>query len=92
MTGPIVTTLPTQVRHPWRSTARTVFAGAVALVSLVPTIAIVAHVEAVPLIAQLLTVLGTVTRVLAIPGVDRWMREFVPWLATSPPPPEAVRQ
>ena len=92
MTGPLVTTKPTQIRHPWRATARTVFAGIVALASLLPTIAIVAHVETVPAVVQVLTVLGTVTRVLAIPGVDAWMRTFVPWLATSPPPPEPVRQ
>lgn len=92
MTGPVVTTKPTQVRHPWRATARTVFAGVIALASLLPTIALVAHVETVPLVAQTLTVLATVTRVLAIPGVDAWMRQYVSFLATSPPPPEPVKQ
>jgi hypothetical protein len=92
MTGPVVTTSPTQVRHPWRATARTLFAGVIALASLLPTIALAAHVDTVPAVAQVLAVLGTVTRVLAMPGVDKFLRDFVPWLATSPPPPEPVRQ
>ncbi|MFI6333179.1 hypothetical protein ACIBBG_33505 [Micromonospora chersina] len=76
---------PTQTHYPWRATLRTVFAGVVALLSLLPTVAAVAGVDAVPLIAQTLTVAAAVTRVLAIPGVDAWLRRYLPWLATTPP-------
>lgn len=75
---------PTQTRHPWRATLRTVVAGAVALVSLLPTIAAVGHLGAVPGMAQALAVAGAVTRVLAIPGVDTWLRRYLPWLAAQP--------
>lgn len=75
---------PTQVRHPWRATLRTVFAAVVALLTLLPVIALTAHVEAVPVVAQVLAVLAGVTRVLALPGVDAWLRQYVPFLAASP--------
>lgn len=77
-------TQPTQTRHPWRATVRTVFAAGVALLSLLPVIAVTAHVEAVPAVTQVLGVTGAITRVLAIPGVDEWLRRFVPWLAAEP--------
>ncbi|WFE47629.1 hypothetical protein [Verrucosispora sp. WMMD1129] len=74
----------TQTRHPWRATLRTIFAVAIGLLSLLPTIALAAGVDDVPLIAQALGVAAAVTRVLAIPGVDAWLREYVPWLASAP--------
>jgi hypothetical protein len=74
----------TQTRHPWRATARTVFASGVALLTLLPVIAATAGVDTVPAIAQLLVVTGAVTRVLALPDVERFMELYVPWLAASP--------
>ncbi|MBM0229563.1 hypothetical protein [Micromonospora sp. ATA51] len=89
MTNPV--TASTQTRHPWRAVARTIFAAVVALLSLLPTIAAVAGIDAVPLVAQALAVAAAVTRVLAIPGVDAFLREYLPSLASSPagelPPP-----
>lgn len=85
MTDP--TPVPTQTRHPWRATVRTVLAAGVALLSLLPTVAAVAHLDAVPAVAQVLAVAGAVTRVLALPGVDAWLRRWVPWLAASPAQP-----
>ncbi|MFR9780135.1 hypothetical protein ACL02O_29275 [Micromonospora sp. MS34] len=82
MTNPVTPT--TQTRHPWRAVARTVFAAVVALLSLLPTVAAVAGIEAVPLIAQALTVAAAVTRVLAIPGVDDFLRRYLPFLASAP--------
>jgi hypothetical protein len=76
--------VPTQSRYPWRATARTLLAAALALASLAPTIALTAHIQTVPAVAQVLVVAGTITRVLAIPAVDGWLRRFAPWLATTP--------
>ncbi|MEU0151511.1 hypothetical protein [Micromonospora fulviviridis] len=94
MTAPVAPT--TQTRHPWRATARTIFAAVVALLSLLPTIAAVAGVDAVPLIAQALTVAAAVTRILAIPGVDDFLRRYLPFLASAPaaelPPPPLARR
>jgi len=74
----------TQSRHPWRATARTVFAAGVALLTLLPVIAATAGVDTIPAIAQVLVVAGAVTRVLALPGVERFMELYIPWLAASP--------
>ncbi|MFG3602582.1 hypothetical protein [Micromonospora chersina] len=74
----------TQTRHPWRATVRTIFAALVALLSLLPTIAAVAGVDTVPLVAQALAVAAAVTRVLAIPDVDTFLRRFLPLLASAP--------
>lgn len=74
----------TQSRHPWRATVRTIFAAAVALLTLLPVIAATAGVDTVPAIAQVLLVAGAVTRVLALPGVERFMELYIPWLAASP--------
>lgn len=74
----------TQSRHPWRATARTIFAAAVALLTLLPVIAMTAGIDTVPAIAQVLVVAGAVTRVLALPGVERFLEVYIPWLAASP--------
>ncbi len=76
-------TAPTQTQHPWRATARTVFAALVALLTLLPYILGAANVDATVWGAQALAVVGAVTRVLAIPGVNDWLRDFLPWLAAS---------
>jgi hypothetical protein len=75
---------PTQTRHPWRATGRTLAAGIVGALSLLPTVALVAHLDSVPAVAQAIAVAGAATRILALPGVDGWLRQFVPWLAAAP--------
>jgi hypothetical protein len=75
---------PTQTRHPWRATVRTIFAAAVALLTLLPVIATTAGIDTVPAVAQVLLVAGAVTRVLALPGVERFLELYLPWLAASP--------
>lgn len=75
---------PTQTRHPWRATVRTVAAAIVGLAVLAPAIAAELGAESVPWVAATLATIGAVTRVLAIPGVEAWMRRFVPWLAAQP--------
>jgi hypothetical protein len=78
---------PTQTRHPWRATVRTVFAGVVGALTLLPEVATAAHIGTVPTVVQVLGVAGAVTRVLAIPGVNGWLGQYVPWLAASPTQP-----
>jgi hypothetical protein len=78
----------TQTRHPWRAVARTIFAAVVAALSLLPTIAVVGGIDTLPLVAQAITVAAAVTRVLAIPGVDDFLRQFLPFLASAPAPEE----
>jgi hypothetical protein len=74
----------TQTRHPWRATARTVLAALVGALSLVPTVATTTGLDTVPAVTQLIVVAGVITRILAVPGVDQWLRQFLPWLASAP--------
>ncbi|MEU5939419.1 hypothetical protein ABZ807_09530 [Micromonospora sp. NPDC047548] len=75
---------PTQTRHPWRATARTVAAALVAALVIAPQILAETGLSETAYGAQALAVIGAVTRVLAIPGVDGWLRRYVPWLAAEP--------
>lgn len=74
----------TQSRHPWRATVRTIFAAAVALLTLLPVIAATAGIDTIPAVAQVLLVAGAVTRVLALPGVEKFLELYFPILAASP--------
>lgn len=77
-------TQPTQSKHPWHATARTVFAAVIALASLLPVIAVTTHVDTVAGVTQVLAVAGAITRVMAIPGVNEWLGRFAPFLAAEP--------
>lgn len=77
------TTQPTQTVHPWRATVRTVSAGALGLLVILPSVLPELGVEALPWAAGLLAVAGGVTRVLAIPAVDVWVTEHLPWLGAA---------
>lgn len=78
---------PTQSRHPWRATLRTIFAAAIALASLAPTIAAVGGLDKLDErygVGQVLAVCAAVTRILAIPGVNELLRKYLPFLAADP--------
>lgn len=78
---------PTQVRRPWRTTARSVFQFAIALATLLPFVAtgIYDDTDAAPaVVGQVLAVAATVTRVMALPQVEAFLRRFAPWLAAQP--------
>lgn len=78
---------PTQVRHPWRTTARTVAAAVLALLLILPSIMEVLGLSALPWAAAVLAVVGGVTRVLAMPRVETWMLDYLPWLSAEPRQP-----
>lgn len=75
--------VPTQSRHPWRATARTIFQVGLALASLLPTIAIANGVDTRAGVAQVLVVCALITRVMAMPAVNDFLRDFLPWLAAD---------
>lgn len=74
---------PTQARHPWRATARTVIAALIALLPALPEIASTLEISTVPIIASILAITALVTRVLAIPEVDKWVDRFMPALSAD---------
>ncbi|WP_280429740.1 hypothetical protein [Nocardia brasiliensis] len=74
---------PSQVAHPWQATARTTFAVVVALVSLIPVVAVAGGIDTAPAVAQVIAVCAAVTRILALPGVNAFLTEFLPFLAAE---------
>lgn len=75
---------PTQVAHPWKATARTLFAALVALAAMAPLLvdASGADETAAP-IAGALAIAGAITRIMAIPQVNDFLGRFLPFLATG---------
>lgn len=80
----------TQTRRPWQAVLRTSVAAILGLLPILPIIADALDIETVPVVASTLAVTAAVTRVLAVPEVERWMRRWAPALAadTYPTTPE----
>lgn len=78
---------PTQTRHPWRATLRTTVAALVGLAAILPAIEGTVHLSQLwPWFAGVLAVAATMTRILAIPAVEAWIREnkLTGWLSAAP--------
>jgi fatty acid desaturase len=81
---------PTQVRRPWRSTARSVFQALVGLAVIAPLVAAAVEeatgydLDGVPFVAAVLAGAAAVARVMAVPAVEVWLRQFLPFLAAAP--------
>jgi len=81
----------TQTRHPWRATVRTVLAALVGVVIILPEVVEAAGIGHIGWAAAAVAVAGAVTRVLAVPAVDAWLRQYLPWLAAEPPDGQQAR-
>lgn len=77
--------MSTQTRHPWRASLRTAVAATIAAMAVIPQVVEAAGVETVGWVAALVAVCTAVTRVMALPAVDAWLRQYLPWLAPDPP-------
>lgn len=75
---------PTQVARPWRATFRTVFQGILALAAILPVVLSTAGIAPVGLAAIGLAVAGAITRVMAIPAVEEFLQNYLPFLAAKP--------
>lgn len=74
----------TQVKHPWRATARSMIIAGVALLPLLPSIAETAGIHDIPIVARALVVTAAASRVLAMQSVETWLDRYIPWLAAQP--------
>lgn len=76
---------PTQVKRPWRATVRTAFQALVGLCVLIPVLVkeLGLDAKALPWLGVVVAVAAGVTRVMALPGVNDWLRRFVPFLAAD---------
>lgn len=84
--------LASQTVFPWRTVVRTTFQVAIALAALLPLVFVQAGVsaaEASGWAAVVLTVCATVTRVMAMPEVEAFLRVWMPWLAAHGPEADA---
>ena len=90
--GPLeeVRVTPTQVRRPWRATARTAFAALVALCALFPVLVETAGLDpaSFPWLAVPIAVAAAVTRIMALPGVEEFLRRFLPFLSATGKQPD----
>ena len=78
--------MSSQTRHPWRATARTVFALVVAVAAIWGLVIEAAGIDAtLPVVAATIAVAGGITRVMALPGVNDLIGRFAPWLLPEPP-------
>lgn len=77
---------PTQVRRPWTATARTVAQGLLAFLVLLPFIVDASGVDPVglPWLAGFLATAAAITRVMALPQVEAFLRRYLPFLAADP--------
>lgn len=86
---PTVQVTPTQVRRPWRTVARSIFQALVAIATLVPFVVSGIYEgegDYPAAIAQVLVVSGAITRVMALPQVEAFLRQFLPFLSAAPKP------
>ncbi|MBM0257037.1 hypothetical protein [Micromonospora sp. 4G55] len=74
----------TQARHPWRAVLRTIAAYIPPTAIMLPEAAKAAGVERVAWVAAILAVAGGITRVLAVPSVNRFFQQVFPPLAAAP--------
>ncbi|KUM29372.1 hypothetical protein AQ436_06690 [Arthrobacter sp. EpRS66] len=77
----------TQGAHPWRATARTIFAAVIALAALAPLIYTAAAQQSPELatgaVGGVLVAAGAITRIMAIPGVEAFLQRFAPFLSAA---------
>ena len=73
----------THNQRPWRAVLRTSVAALLGLLPVLPIIADALDIETVPVVASTLAVTAAVTRVLAVPQVEMWLREWMPALAAD---------
>jgi hypothetical protein len=74
----------TQARHPWRATVRTIFQAVVAFAAMWALIVEAAGLDPdLVWVSASLAVTGAVTRIMALPQVEAFLRRFVPFLAAE---------
>jgi hypothetical protein len=68
---------------PWRRTIRTVFQALVGLAVMVPLLVAQTGLDPdqLPWLAGVLAVAAVITRIMALPQVEVFLQQFVPWLA-----------
>ena len=79
---------PTQVRRPRAAVARTLVAAFLGLLPLIPEIVKLYGLDSIPWVASAAALAATTTKVLAMPGVEKWLSTYAPWLSAGGTPPD----
>lgn len=74
----------TQEQHPWRATARTIFAVVVSFAAMWPVVIEAADLHTTEWAVASIAVSGAITRVMALPAVNEFLDRFLPFLAADP--------
>lgn len=74
-----------QVRHPWRASIRTGLAALLAALLAFPEIARALSISDIPIVATTVGVAVAVTRVMALPSVEKFLDQFAPFLSSTGP-------
>lgn len=78
----VATPEATQTTHPWRATVRTLFAMVVAAAAMWALVLQALGLDpTIEWVGGTLAVATGITRVMALPAVDQFIRKFLPWLA-----------
>lgn len=75
--------VPTQVRHPWRSTIRTGFQVLIGVISVVPFIVAGIDVPTEGWLAQVIAVAMAASRIMNIPQVSKLIERHFPGLSAT---------
>ena len=75
---------PTQVKHPNRATIRTIVAAIVGIAPILPIVAKELGIESIPWVAATLAIIASITRILAHPATEAWLKTYLPWMAAEP--------
>lgn len=77
---------PSQARHPWRATFRTMIAAAIGLLPILALVLEEAHESfgnSVPWLLAASTTAGIFTRAMSTPQAEEWLAKYVPCLAAE---------
>ncbi|MFW9231770.1 hypothetical protein ACOI9H_01710 [Corynebacterium striatum] len=72
------------MKHPWRATLRTTLAALVGLLPVLPHIVNALGAGSIPWVAATVTISAGITRILALPEMERWLDRYAPWLTPEP--------
>ena len=76
--------ITTQEQHPWKTTARTVFQFLVGLAAIIPFVANDFNIHT-PWILGVVGIAAAVTRIMALPQVEAFLKAYLPFLSASEP-------
>lgn len=73
-----------QSAYPWRATVRTLFAAVIGFAAMWPLMVGTMGLPTDGWVASSIAATGAITRLMALPQFDAFIRSFLPWLTAEP--------